>query len=549
MRPGISDPEPIIGKLRLSCLQPHLPLFPLHALGLLILSVLLSAASFPNPLFSWSLWPLGWIALAPLFIVINRARPYQLFVYGFMYGALNYIAINYWLAAYHPLALFIVPVIYGFFGIFALPLLRLSTHSLKIAPWLPQILVWCGLEYLKTLGFLGYPYGIMGYTQFSVLPLVSSAALYGVWGVSFLVVAASVMAAWHWLLPTGERKALQVSLVVWAVLLSAALLFGAISGNAAREHSAKAPRVRIALVQHNMDPWIGGTQAYRKNLAVLKRLSNAALQLNPPPQLLVWSETAFIPAVVYHERYREDPERLELVQDLLAWQKQQHVPLLLGNDHAEKHPGTGERIDFNAALLVQNGLVDSVYKKNRLVPFSENFPFKQVLPAVYKWLEDNRTTFWQPGTSLQVFDAAGVRFSVPICFEDSFGYISREMVLAGAQLLVNISNDSWSFSEPSAMQHLGMAVFRAAETGRSMVRATNGGMTCIIGADGSIGPMLKAFTEAFLVEDVAITETEPTMYMRWGDWLGQLFLLGAIVSLLVASLRLTVRRLTHNMER
>jgi apolipoprotein N-acyltransferase len=104
------------------------------------------------------------------------------------------------------------------------------------------------------------------------------------------------------------------------------------------------------------------------------------------------------------------------------------------------------------------------------------------LPWLHRLLVENNTNFWRErgASSPCIRSSAGVRFSTPICFEDTFGYLSRAFVRQGAELIVNLTNDLWSKAEPSAMQHMAMAVFRAVENRRSLVRSTNGGMTTII---------------------------------------------------------------------
>ena len=118
-----------------------------------------------------------------------------------------------------------------------------------------------------------------------------------------------------------------------------------------------------------------------------------------------------------------------------------------------------------------------------------------------------------------VFEAGGVHFSTPICFEDTFGYLGRGFVRRGADVLVNITNDAWSFSVPGAVQHMTMAVFRAVENRRSVVRATNAGITCLIDPNGRVLERLPAFTEGVLVAEVPLYTEGTTLYVRWGDWL------------------------------
>jgi len=553
MRPGAFAPSPHVPDLSK---REGLELHPFTGLFLIIFSAILFAASFPNPLFLWGLWPLAFVCLAPLFVIVRRTRLLFLFPYGFVWGALSCGLTNGWLIAYHPLAIFIGPFVIGVQMMLLLPLLGVVAKALPSLGWLLLPIAWVAYEYVKTLGFLGYPYGILGYTQFYVGPLVQAASVTGVWGPSFLTALSGAILGWFldWhkplapRLPADVRQRFIVAFGLWGLLL----VFCCAIGLVTRADSKSWQTARISLIQHNMDPWLGGTPTYRKSLSALKRLSVEAIK--DKPQLVVWSETAFIPAIAWHLRFREDPERLELVEDLLAFLKAQPVPYVFGTDDGEPEPGGTKRMDYNAVALWDKAHLVGTYRKVHLVPFSEYFPFKEQLPAIYQWLEDNRTTFWEPGKDFSVFDAAGFRFGTPVCFEDSFGYISREFVRKGAQIIVNVTNDTWSASETAAMQHLAMATFRTTETGRTMVRATNGGMTALILPDGSISKMIPAFSEGVLTVDAPIYKgTSETLYVRWGDWLAYVFCLLAVLGLVTGFIRytlswLTARAQTHNIR-
>jgi apolipoprotein N-acyltransferase len=128
-----------------------------------------------------------------------------------------------------------------------------------------------------------------------------------------------------------------------------------------------------------------------------------------------------------------------------------------------------------------------------------------------------------------------------ICFEDTIGDLTRQFVLAGANLLANVTNDGWFLRSAGSQQHLANAVFRCVETRLPMVRAANTGVTCIINEFGLISPsrILAPFTEDVLVGEVNIpTEPELTFYVRHGE----LFAHGcagiALLVLVVLSLRL-----------
>jgi len=316
---------------------------------------------------------------------------------------------------------------------------------------------------------------------------------------------------------------------LWLLALVATLAYGVLSP---ADYSTL-PTKRIALIQHNTDPWLGGIDAYATNLRTLKRLSLEALSEEPGPDLVVWSETAFVPRIHWHSTYRESAEFYALVKELLDFLAVQDVPFVVGNDDARKEPGASgelERVDYNAAIVFDAGKEIGIYRKLHLVPFTEHFPYEKQLPAVYKALRDADTHFWEKGTEVTIFDAAGFRFATPICFEDTFGYLSRRFVAEGAQVIVNMTNDAWAHSLPAQMQHMGMAVFRAVENRRSLVRATASGQTCGIAPDGRIIAMAAAFDEVQLTVDVPVSD-QATAYTRWGDWLGQFFVLAAGLAL------------------
>ena len=201
-------------------------------------------------------------------------------------------------------------------------------------------------------------------------------------------------------------------------------------------------------------------------------------------------------------------------------------------------------MDYNAVLLYDKKL-STIYRKIHLVPFSENFPYEKQMPRFYQALKDRDYHWWGKGTEYTVFEAAGIKFSTPICYEDVFGYISREFINEGAQIIVNMTNDSWSGSIPAEMQHMAMGVFRAVENRRTMVRGTNAGITCTIEPDGEITNILEPFTEDYMIQSIPVYEATTTLYTRWGDWFAVLLLilsLGALVVGVVFRISASVRQ-------
>ncbi|MDR2313837.1 MAG: apolipoprotein N-acyltransferase [Spirochaetaceae bacterium] len=526
-------------------------------LVLLLGGALMFAASFPNPVFTQGLPFLAWVAYAPVFWVIRRVGTGPLVLLGAFYGYLSYFFFAPWLGAFHPLGGIFACSLQLFYMALLFPLLKWALILYPRRGYLLQWLMWLSYEYLRTKGFLGFPYGITGYTQWQILPLIQIASITGVWGVSALVLFPSAYLAGVLEGPEGAageslarknaagaaRRGFRREIVpalAWGAALAGTLIFGLVSP----ADYAAAPAAHVALIQQNADPWKADTPGQsRRILAALTGLSRNALAAEPGTDLVVWPETAFVPRIFWHLNYRDEAESYELVKELLDFLAPQGVPFLIGNDDGrlEATPqGRWDRVDYNGALLFRGAEISGVYRKMHLVPFAEYFPYERIFPRLYRALAGTGTQFWTPGREAVVFDTGKIRFSSPICFEDTFGYISRDFTRNGAELIVNLSNDGWAESLSCQMQHLSMAVFRAVENRRSLVRSTTTGQTCAIDPSGRILAMAEPFTPAFLTVRVPLL-TNISPYTRWGDIWGILFLFCAVLLLLIGVIPVILR--------
>jgi apolipoprotein N-acyltransferase len=533
---------------------------------LVITASFLYALSFPNPLFKNGLPFFAWFSYIPVLLLIGKNDLLPCIGWGAIYGFLTYSIFNYWLWAFNPIAGVIVYCIYLVYLAAVFLFLKLAFIFYPKKAYLVQWVIWLAYEYLKTKAFLGYPYGITGYTQWRIIPLIQIASIFGVWGVCALVSFPS-----FWLAAAlkehkggifkgmidslvGFFRREKLSAIIWAFALAAALIFGIMQN----KDFSGSPQVNIALIQHNTDPWKAATskiswqtlEAYRQNLAILKRLSDEAAVSQPKPNLIVWPETAFIQSIYWHSTYRNDQDAWLIVRELLEYLSTKDIPFLIGNNDARidilRNPDQLEnyRVDYNAALLYENGKNTGTYRKLHLVPFTEHFPYRKQLPFFYDALKKADTHFWEKGEDQTVFSLPGFKFSAPICFEDTFGYLSRNFVLRGADVLVNLTNDAWAKSLPSQKQHLSMAVFRAVENHRPMVRSTVSGQTCAIDPAGRVIAEAQAFKETWLTASVPLVKKN-TIYTKYGDFLAIIFLYAAVILLLSPASYYTIRKLTR----
>jgi apolipoprotein N-acyltransferase len=484
---------------------------------LILAGAFLFALSFPNLIFSWGMFPLAFVCLVPVFFVIRRARWSLIWLYSIFFVITGISLYSFWLVLFHPLALTISLAIYVIYFLVLFPLLKLAITLFPNHGYLLQTLIWVGYEFIKTLGFLGYSYGIIGYSQYLFLPLIQLASLTGVWGVSLLVVFPSAFLAHA--LKNGIKqsvKELKQKRMVWliyGVVFICVVLYGFLS----QYDLSKYRMWKVALIQSNIDPWKSGDTAYRYYLERLLSLSDQALKHNP--EVVIWSETALVPSVRLHSQRRLNVDRYtDIIKPFLEYVDKKQVPFLLGNDDSELDTGLeGGRRHYNAVLFMKSRDVIQVYRKVHLVPFTEYFPYKNIFPSIYQWLKDADTHFWYKGNDFTVFKQGFVNFATPICFEDTFGYLSREFVLRGADVLVNLSNDTWSGSTVAEMQHLCIALFRAVENRKSLIRSTTSGITCAIDPNGRITSLLESGRAGFLIASVPVRSGEYTPCTVWGD--------------------------------
>jgi apolipoprotein N-acyltransferase len=456
----------------------------------------------------------------------------------------------------------VIASMYGFYLMIAFPCLKAAFSLFPKSGWIIQWIIWCAYEYIKTCGFAGFHYGVTGYSQWENSLLIQNADWGGVWGISALIVFPSAIIAQMIYEVLKSKKNIEdkknlvsifkdikesvishrISCFVWLVLFVASLVYGIFS----KIDYSNALTVKIALIQPNNDPWRGGIEAYAANYEQLVKLSDEALKADPDIDLVVWPETAFVPRIEYHYKYRQKRESFELVEKLLNYLDNAPVPFLIGNDHAVlgySRTGRYEAIDYNSALLFmpkENCIPPNPqkYMKMHLVPFTEYFPYEKIFPKLYERLLNGDTHMWEPGTVPVVFEAAGFKFGTPICFEDTFGYIGRKFVKNGAESFINISNDAWSKSLACQYQHLSMAVFRCVENRVSAARATASGQTSFVDPNGKVIAMAEPFQKTYLIEDLPIHNVEKqTIYTCCGDFVGVCFALLGIGFLVFGIIR------------
>jgi apolipoprotein N-acyltransferase len=226
-------------------------------------------------------------------------------------------------------------------------------------------------------------------------------------------------------------------------------------------------------------------------------------------RLVVWPESA-VP--FYFDR--SPPLAAELQERV----RQARIYLIFGNDDREARDDRTERFWVGAKMLTPQGDLGLRYHKIRLVPFGEYVPVQSVLTLggrvsakVVKQVSD-----FTPGEEYSTGLVDGHKVGVFICYEAIFPDAVREFAAAGAELLVNITNDAWYGRTSAPHQHMAMAAFRAVENGKYLVRAANTGFTAVVDPRGRVLQRTGLFERTMLVRDVAFVPGV-TFYARHGD--------------------------------
>lgn len=478
----------------------------------LLASAFVLAASFPGFLTDDGIAPLVFVALIPVFMVIRNTTWRCVWFHGFLFGLVYYFFFNYWLKGFHALAIVIAPVIKGGEMLLLFLALKAIDEAFPKKGYILKGAVWAAYAYLAENWFAGYPYGNIVYALYPYPVLYQIADITGIWGIICLMVFPQAAAAdylYPWVM--GKRgsfrlwlKSNLIPLIIWALLAVASIIYGIFS-LAYWEDRTPSSTMRVACVQHNHDSWKGGYNTYRSNFNNLKRYTTESLVTDP--DLVIWSETAFVPSVAWHTTYDAKGTVWEDIHDLtidfVEYAESIGVPLLTGNPKSViadpslppyDEDGNKNSVEYNTVILFQDGEIKGEYIKQHLVPFTEHFPYEKQLPWLYNLLKAMDYNWWIPGTEPTVFDLNGVHFSTPICYEDAFGVLNAEYVASGAEVIINMTNDNWSKKPSAEWQHAEIAAFRSVETRKAMVRGTNSGITCLIVPTGEIQDPMKPFS-------------------------------------------------------
>ena len=500
-----------------------------------VLTGLLLWVSFPG---GGDIWPLLFVALVPLLYVLAGRSAKGAFFAGLSCGLVHFTLLLYWivivLGKYGGLPWFVsVPALLLlalymslYFGLFAvLSRYVLLSFPAAVALWLLPAL-WVGLDWGRGVFLTGFPWMDLGYALYKVPHLIQLADITGHHGITFLVVFINTCL----LLLTKKQRFSDYLLILVPALC---LLLGTGTYSIYRYKDVKqdltaadASRMTVGIVQGNIDQsikWSPENQQKTINgyLSKTKMLFDSG-----DPSLVVWPETAL-------PFYPISSDYMSSIRELVG---SKDFALLTGAPWYEIITRDIKDIKFyNSTLLLKpDGLYGGKYYKTHLVPFGEYIPLKKFLPFLAPLVEAvgdfsfgkiEKPLVWQEAKS-----------GILICFESVFPELSRRWVLAGANVLVNLTNDAW-YGRSSAPQHsLAMSVLRAVETRRSLIRSANTGISAFVTPLGTITAQSGLFVPWAVSTQVVLCR-ELTIWARYGYLFAPICLFAGLFGGLAAGLK------------
>jgi len=390
--------------------------------------------------------------------------------------------------------------------------------------------VWVILEYARAnFGALAFGWALFGHSQYKFLYLIQSADMLGVWVISFVIIYCNTLL--FNLLDKTDRKILIRQAIFFIATLFLLLIYGVFSFTHAPEsHACKGVDEWLSVrgFAPERNPESKEATAVRPPVTDGNKVKVSIIQPNIP-QEQKWDPLyyQYIQDILAELLLQTTPDSLAILPEA-SWPYLTHKGNLKDLENFARKSGRDIVIGavekdngnyYNSSLqMSKDGVLRNKYRKINLVPFGEYVPLRNFLSFI-----EVITSFSDVsrGKNPVVFSYKDLRIANLICFEDIFPRFVSRFVKAGANILVNITNDAWFKGYPEAAQHLQIAVFRAIEQRRYLIRAANTGVSCVISPKGEILKTLEIDNKDVFVKGVLTTEVFPvnkkTLYNKFGD--------------------------------
>ncbi|WP_242072307.1 apolipoprotein N-acyltransferase [Microcoleus sp. FACHB-68] len=475
-------------------------------------------------------WFLGWVALAPLWLLVvqeskqlkekkeKKFLPLTALLWGIGYHG---VAL-FWITGVHPMTWMGVPWLASLAIAFFCWVFITLWGAALVAIWatcffwinrkfkvstLVRVLtgtaLWCILETIWSAGSLWW--SSLSYTQSpNNLAILHLAQLAGPSAVTAALVAVNGLIAEAWIKAKNHPvKGIKANILVYLLPVSLCLFLHLLGFSLYSRPLAQPPAdaLKVGIIQGNIpntiklyqEGWLRAIEGYTTGYRMLADQGVDAI-LTPETALPVkWLESNGI---------RDELYQAILDKNVLAW--------------VGAFGETGNSFTNSLFTVTGAGETFSRYDKIKLVPLGEFIPFGEVLGRLIDRLSP-LDAHLAAGLPTQVFDTPFGRAIVGICYESAFSYHFQRQAALGGQFILTASNNA-HYSPSMPAQHHAQDVMRAIETDRWAVRATNTGYSGIVDPHGKTVWISGINTYEIHAATIYRRHTQ-TLYVRWGDWL------------------------------
>ena len=451
------------------------------------LSGVILAFSFPP----FNLWYLAWVGFLPLLFSLREKSILNFFL-GWFAGFICTTILLSWLVKVAGPIYFILPIYLGlYWGIFSFLLCSLQRKGRIFI----GACIWFFLEILVTHLLTGFPWLLLGLSQWKNSIILPFAGISGIYGISSLIILANLSLFY------GFRKRYVVSLLVSILIFLSVSIYGK---NFGRETFSRTYTIKVLIVQEN----ISSTEKKSAYEILNSYYDTTAkiLKKEKGVELVIWPESTF-PDYLLEDK--------KILRKLIKFTKRYKCTILLGS--VSKKNGN----IYNSAFFIAGEKIQT-YNKIHLVPYGEFIPGGKFhfIERTYEKIA-HYIPVMKHGKEFTLFNFKEQKISSLICFENIFPEITREFVKEGCNAFIVITNDSWFDKSFGPYQHFTHNVFRAVESGKYFVQTSTTGISGIISPSGKIEHLIenngeKTFVKGILVSEIPILKKQ-TFYSKYGD--------------------------------
>ncbi|MDZ7821390.1 MAG: apolipoprotein N-acyltransferase [Candidatus Marinimicrobia bacterium] len=346
--------------------------------------------------------------------------------------------------------------------------------------------LWTAVEFLRSFGILGFPWPALGHSQAYNTLYVQMADIGGVYTLSFMLLLSNLFL--YLLIRTYSRQ--RLTALILAVLIP--YCYGLTVMNLDMQGDRT---VNFRIVQPN----IGAKEKWKPSNreAIMQKMDSLSrAQTGTAPEVIVWPETA-VPFYLRSSRYYK--------HIIIRCARDMQSTLITGSldyffpDTVSRHAST------NSVFVFEPGAQDYqevIYDKIHLVPFGEFTPGEKYL----SWLnnmEYGQSDFATRKTvRVMHMGTDRIAFTPMICYDSVFPHTVRRAAAEGSKYNILITNDVWFGRSMGPHQHAAIAILRAVETRRPLVRSANAGISMFIDAKGRVLKSLPLYTSGILDQEL-----------------------------------------------